>query len=134
MSNLGRPRPRDIFALLAIIGFLHLLALEREYYWLLSWYDIMMHLLGGFWTVATIFWLRNEGLLPFTLNFSRALLATIAIGLAWEVYELAFGLTFTAKAGYLEDTMLDLMFDLSGALGAWWVIRNRNNELFRATQ
>ncbi len=111
-----RPTIRQIFALILLIAGLHFLGLERHYYWLLWWYDIVLHLLGGLWVGLVAIWLGRQ--LNLTLGWSRLLLIILTVGVAWELYELWFGLTLTSKAGYLEDTGLDLVFDLLGAIGA----------------
>ena len=74
----------------------------------------MMHLLGGTWIAMTLVGLEYLHKLPVKLNLFRVMLVVLGIGLAWEIYELFFGLTLTAQGGYLADTLSDLFFDLIG--------------------
>jgi VanZ family protein len=114
------PKPkitgREVLALLVIIIVLDSVARSHNYYWGLWWYDIPMHLLGGVWVALTLLWLEQKNRLPFRLNLVRLVLAVVAVGLLWEIYEIVFELTFTRKTGYIVDTISDLLLDLAGGL------------------
>ncbi len=111
-----KPTIQKVFGLILIVAVLHFWGLERYYYWIFWWYDIILHTLGGLWVGVVTIWLGRR--LEQPTGLTRLLVITLAVGVMWELYELGFGLTWTSKAGYLEDTGLDLFFDLAGALGA----------------
>lgn len=118
------------------VGVLHAFALLFHWYFFVWWYDVMMHALGGFAMVilGSIAWdvlVRNARIAtPFLwvmqLGFVLGFVAMIGIG--WEWFEglcdaflsSAYGMP-TAQLG-LVDTMLDLYFDLFGALTGWLIL------------
>ena len=111
------------FALLVLIALLHYIALDRAYYWTLSWYDIMMHFFGGLWVVLFITWVMRSGIfhfLPSHMSFVKILSIVILVGLIWESYEVYFGLTFVSDPEYWGDTTLDIVMDIvGGSIGAF---------------
>lgn len=107
------------FVLLVIVAALHWIASYEGFYWTLNWYDVMMHFLGGAWTALFLLWVtRTEvGSWLFSLATLRRLIAgVIVVGVAWELYELAFGFTAVTDPGYALDTAKDLVMDTLGAL------------------
>ena len=109
------------FALLICIALLHYLALDRAYYWTVSWYDIMMHFLGGLWVALFLLWVcatRKISFLPQNLTFIQIISVVLVVGIVWELYELVFKLTFTSDPEYWDDTVLDMIMDtLGGCVG-----------------
>ena len=108
------------FGILAtIFAGLNLLADRLDLYWILSWYDSMMHTLAGIVIANAVYivlsWNKSivqekQKLLFFTLIF------TVIIGLVWEYFEVVFGITYTEVGGYRQDTISDLIYDIFGAL------------------
>lgn len=111
------------FVLVALIAVLNWLAGENDWYWTLYWYDFMMHFLGGLWLGLFLSWLGTTPLgswVPLLRSQGRVILLSILVGIAWEIYELTFGITFLADKGYVWDTSHDLVMDTLGAfVGAW---------------
>jgi hypothetical protein len=118
------------FALLILIALLHYIALDRAYYWTVSWYDIMMHFLGGLWVALFIVWVVQSNIFPFLrshLSFASLLVCVIGVGLVWEYYEIFFGLTFVTDPEYWGDTALDLVMDtVGGSIGTFISKKNLN--------
>jgi len=121
---------KAIIVFLVIILILHGVALINNLYWLLPWFDIPMHLLGGFW-VAMFFGYLNRKFFKLP-NFWSAALLTISFvalfGVLWEFFEfflnhLSFLQKFGDFQGDLADTMGDLFFGLLG--GAMLVLLDR---------
>lgn len=88
--------------------------LGRTFYWYYTiWYfDLITHLLGGFWVglFFLYFFLRTSGNAPIV----KVLLATLFIGIVWEIFEYIVyqrigGIPFSSL-----DTMLDLVVDMAG--------------------
>jgi len=118
------------FALIIIIALLHYLALDRAYYWTISWYDIMMHFLGGVWVALFALWIfssRKISFLPLRISFLQIVSLVICIGIIWELYEILFGLTFVSDPEYLGDTMLDLIMDTIGGICVAFSVRNKSH-------
>src|SRR3990167_6874685 len=121
-----KPPFQNMFAVLMTIFTLHLISLQNDYYWLIWWYDIMMHFLGGVWVVLVLIWLNQLKAAPAVLTFKRALTAIIVVGLAWEIYELLFDQTFIDAKGYGLDTVLDLITNTVGATAAYFLYQTKD--------
>ncbi len=114
-----------IISLLIFILAIHVIATVNYWYWTVSWFDIPMHFLGGFW-VATAFITLNSKFgvkLPNYLITLIAILSFVAfIGVLWEFAEFLFDV-FISSGGYAKivqqdvaDTLGDLLLDLLGGL------------------
>jgi hypothetical protein len=107
----------------AIVLGLHILALERSLYWTLSWFDIPMHILGGF-VIGLIVLAGLDMLIKEThhvLIVVSTLLGVLVVGLVWELWELFVGFSLVNKD--LPDTVLDITMDMVGALLAIGYVR-----------
>lgn len=117
-----RPLLKEIFFLSIIIAALHYIALTLFFYWTVSWFDIFMHLLGGFIIgLIAIFILLNNFRIGILEDKKVTLILVLSfvliIGLGWELWELFFGLT-----NILEDkldTVIDLIMDFIGGYFAF---------------
>ena len=113
-------------SILVVIALLHYLALDRDYYWTISWYDIMMHFLGGVWTTLFVLWCLNmddSGRLSQFAQPRFIITFVFFVGVFWELYELAFGITFISDANYAFDTTLDMVMDIAGAVTTTFYVR-----------
>lgn len=104
---------------LSTVAFFHWIGTTELYYWTYFWYDIPMHFLGGAWVVLATLWISEMPparlLKPF-LSVMYLLGMALFVGVAWEVYEVVFGIADMHAIGYVRDTVLDLIMDTSGAL------------------
>ena len=89
-------------------------ALEYYWYWTYWWLDIAMHLAGG---VVLGLLVTTYGSRRFVFVLGGVLL----IGLAWEAFEFALGLSIT-EPNFVSDTVVDLVMDLLGAALAYGMI------------
>ncbi|HEY4502454.1 MAG TPA: hypothetical protein VJH21_01330 [Candidatus Paceibacterota bacterium] len=111
-----------------IFAGLHFLALQYALYWLLSWFDILMHFLGGFLvgliTIFALWYTKNILHVDIIVTGRRTLILTLSItftvGVAWELFEYIFNLRDAVH--YVIDTMIDLTMDLLGAIAVYWAI------------
>ena len=102
-------------------------------YWLIWWFDLVMHFLGGLWVGAS-------GLLIFSsikkkrgsqapvdmkLAFTVALACAIVIGGGWEVFEFSLDRLLIAELqSGIADTASDLLMDFIGSIaGAYFFLR-----------
>lgn len=113
-----RPLFWEIFSLSIIISFLHYSALVLFLYWTVSWFDSMMHFLGGLLIgliISFIFYIYEWEAFPKN-NKVQVLIITLGgvlvIGLTWELWELFVGFTDIVKDQ--TDTLLDIIMDLIG--------------------
>lgn len=104
---------------LVIVAALHWIGESMLYYWTMSWYDWAVHFLGGVWAALFVLWALElpffASLKPF-LSVRTLVLAVLCIGVAWEIYELAFALTDYHDIGYAWDTTHDILMDVSGSV------------------
>ena len=114
-----------VAALMILVAAMHRLALANHYYWAIWWYDIIMHFLGGFLTILILLWIDRWRGTALTGTFTQIFLWIMVVGLAWEIYELFFGLTFIDARGYRFDTVLDLIMNTIGASIAYFLFRTK---------
>lgn len=126
-----------ILGLIVAIAILHTVAIYFYLYYELWWFDILMHFVGGFWTVLFFLWLLVfSG--AFLLDVERKnpailfFLATsfiVIVAVFWEIFELKFGLTSLNDFDYIQDTVSDIFSAFAGGLLAslfffWKVFKN----------
>jgi len=105
---------------LLIIVVLQAAAFSYSLYYLYPWYDIMMHFLGGIFVALLLVWFvfysRYLHVIKKTWKnvILVALFGTLLVGIGWEVFE--YLLDIIPEEGYREDTTIDLIMDLLGAL------------------
>lgn len=109
-----------VFLIFLLIAGLHALGFAYSLYYHLWWYDVIMHLLGGF-AIALLAgylffmrewrWKRDMRDL-FTITLSSILI----VGTAWEVFEYFVDTYLTLREYGLADTGWDYMNDVIGAL------------------
>ncbi len=104
---------------------LHLLALKYYLYWLIPWFDIVLHILGGFVIGMGVF-----AIVPLKKSsvWFTPLFCVLLMSIFWEIFEFKIGLTF-AGDNLLVDTLGDIAFSLVGAFSSIGVyLRNISNE------
>lgn len=117
-----------LFILGALIALLHWNAEIHHYYWIYAWYDVMMHGLGGVWVGLLIAWgvaaarCRWPLLFRGVDVFSIIIIATLIIGIFWEVYEVLVGANVWQPQNIIFDTIQDMLMDATGATIAFIVL------------
>lgn len=92
------------------------------FYYRWWWFDIPMHMLGGFvaaWSVARFFkdYKKLVALKPWAFEVFVLVSGTALIGILWEVYEFFMSLIFNiVMQPSVADTVADLVNDCVGAL------------------
>lgn len=74
-----------------------------------------MHLLGGLCLGLFFVWLGGR---LGSWSSLVVLALVMAIGVAWEVFEYAYGITGVVQGSYALDLVLDLVADFLGVLAA----------------
>jgi hypothetical protein len=124
------------FLVLLGVAVFHWIGTIRLYYWTITWYDIPMHFFGGVWVALAALWVPEmpladrlrKGMFCLFPSTGSILASVIAVGIAWEVYEVVFGIADVRMAGYAFDTALDLVMDTLGGLAVamiWWRMGKR---------
>jgi len=107
-----------------LTSFLHFLAINLYLYWSFTWFDVLMHLLGGAFVGFVMSWvalyLNHNQQIDVKRSVSFVMLSVFLVGIGWEVFEAVTKTTGTIPGdSYVSDTMLDLIMDiLGGALAA----------------
>ncbi len=108
---------------ITLIAYLYVVVgLEEGLVFRLWWFDILLHLLGGFWSVLALAWFFS--FFGIRLSFWQLFACGLAVGLAWEAFEYAFDIGGSNFMSYQADTAKDLIDDcLGGSLGAYLALR-----------
>ena len=112
-----------ILALSVLVTFLHLTALRYALYYVVPWFDVGMHFLGGALVALMGVWCARFFLFGEAIPGKHILLIVLVaagvIGVLWEVFEYFTGLR--TAYNYPLDTLKDLIMDLLGAMSVYWI-------------
>ena len=114
---------RHSLLLLLIIAVLFQVSEILHLSWTFWWFDMVLHFLGGFWVGMIVFLIWNHYFGISALSRVKVIVLVIAgtllVGIAWEVFELYFGVTSLSDgAEYNTDTLSDLVLDVCGGFFA----------------
>jgi hypothetical protein len=114
------------FASLLLLAIVHKIALELFLYWRFLWFDLPMHVLGGFcaalgYSILPFIHMRREGTGETLMWY---LLVVFAIGVAWEIFEYAAGISLAREVNLALDTGLDLIMGLLGGLLGYGLVKS----------
>jgi uncharacterized membrane protein YjdF len=141
--------PWEITSLIAFALYLHIAGYSQGWYAsLYPYYDKFAHFVAtimvgmiGFLLVVILNRL-GQMRLSRLMSFFFILLFTMAVGGFWEIFEYSMDLVFGNRLFFnrllqhgLDDTMIDLIFDLIGGLivaafGAWYLKKVDESEIF----
>ncbi len=109
-----------------VFGLLHFFGIYLQLYWRVSGYDKLSHLTGGFFAtclVLTVLYIKRLPGISRRELITVGLFAALVVGIAWELFELRFGITALSDAHYFRDNGGDVLFDvLGGAAGLFYFI------------
>ena len=115
---------RWAFAVVVLVGVLHLAGTIYDFYWNSFWFDALMHFLGGLAVGLIFLWLWYvSGLFEKNIPSKReamvaALTFAMLVGIGWEIFEYAYGIAVPVGGNYPVDTFHDLLFDFVGGTAA----------------
>ena len=118
-----------ILCSILLFAFLHVLALHFYFYWTVWWFDIFMHVFGGFIFGTLFAYSLLQSVSSRGKSFLLIVCGAFVAGIVWEIFEYKVGLTFTTSGNYTFDTASDLLSDIVGGLLAYilWINRFSNN-------
>lgn len=108
-----------------VISILQHGAITYYLYWQWAWFDIIMHMLGGFFIGVGVLYGYVRVVVSHLqkMTADRIILYTVffvlVVGLVWELFELATGMydpILASTNGLLRDTIGDVVSDGIGAL------------------
>lgn len=123
---------KPLLFIVVLIGVLNFIAIKFYLFWTTTWFDMIMHFLGGFFiAMLAIFLFGSLSRLKSTYlrNLFLGLIAVLVIGTLWEVFELLAKATDMADFGYFSDTGMDYVMDLFGGLVAVWFIEHKKRDV-----
>jgi len=105
------------FVVLAVVAALHSLGVYLDWYWELTWLDMVTHTLGGLWVALAALWLAYfSGVSQFKFPRKRMLLVAVGsalvVGILWEVFEVIVAVP--TEQNYYLDTATDILLDSIG--------------------
>ncbi|MDP9248919.1 MAG: hypothetical protein M3M85_00175 [bacterium] len=125
---------KPIVFLMLFIFLLQKMAEKFFWYDSLRWFDIGMHLLGGFWVGIFFFWFFLAARLPFIRRPVRgmdrqtlglALLFVLFVAISWEAGEFLTDNYIGQRAWGALDTISDIFLGLLGACVALFYCRRK---------
>ncbi|MFZ2072529.1 MAG: hypothetical protein WA101_03710 [Minisyncoccia bacterium] len=100
-------------SLIIVIFALNYIAMKFYWYSSIWWFDMPMHLLGGFWVGLAVIYLLS--LKEFNLSFIlKVLIGVLFIGFFWEIFEILVDKNISQNPFNTLDTVSDMFFDLAG--------------------
>jgi len=111
-----------LVGLVFLILFLNGAALKLHWYSAISWFDMPMHFLGGFWVALFFIFLLSKEDFSWKFTF-KVLGGVFLIGALWEIFEVSVNLITVRENFDLPDTFSDLFFDLLGGGGALFMLK-----------
>ena len=112
------------------IGSIEYFGTHFSLYWIVFWFDFLMHFLGGAWIALITYILfsyaekeRNTAIPPLVLCIA---MMVILVGVMWEWLEINNGLSQLEK-NYFIDTLSDFVFDVTGASALYLFISKKAN-------
>ncbi len=108
------------FALIILLGIIHLIAESFHLYWTIWWFDNLSHFLGGFSLgFFSLYIFYESGLFGDKISFTKAIFISFVlvmmIGGAWEMFEYTNDLTQSTEE-YPLDVVHDLLSDVLGVI------------------
>jgi len=127
---------RFLVGLWAVIVVVWLFALYYNLFFLIWWFDIPLHFLGGVWACLFVRYVYVRCGLELQGNGNKIALfvffvsSVMLIGVAWEFYEFIFDryiylAGYTRLAGVYENTLKDLFFDFIGAVVGYFISNHK---------
>jgi hypothetical protein len=97
--------------------------LANEFYWYfsVSYFDMIMHFLGGLFLGLMLIWFLSSKNSVLELSpglIFKILVGVLFVGISWEIFELLFNNIVAQNPFNYLDTGSDIFFDLSGGLCA----------------
>lgn len=106
--------------LIAIVGFVHIVALQLYLYWQFPWLDVFVHFFGAMWVALFAVWLLVIS--KAHISFIRVFGLLVFVSIGWELFELWGGVP--REANFAFDTTIDLIMDALGGVFGYFLARH----------
>jgi len=98
-----------------LVFFMNFFAGKFYWYYTIWYFDIVMHILGGFFVGLLIFGLLNIKDISFN-NIFKIIFGVLMVGIAWELFEFVFSNIIAQESFNFLDTISDVFCDLAGSI------------------
>ncbi len=123
-----------------ILAGLHALATYHNLYFYIWWFDIPMHILGGVLVGVAVLYAYHFVFVKASLDKNKRttwliLLASVFfVGVGWEYFEFAKGITFNMIGSYRTDVLKDIIMDMLGGTfsGVYFVNNSKMKSVLRS--
>ncbi len=113
-----------VLPLAVVVGTLHTLAISHSFYWQFYWFDMPVHFCAGA-LVGLVVYLLARRYVSATKAFWSGFIGALVVGVCWEFFEYANGLS-GVEPGFVLDTAKDLSMDITGSIVASFVAYKRD--------
>lgn len=106
------------------IFIVNFLAMKFHWYYVISWFDMPMHFIGGIFVcllslvVYISYFLKKDSTSSFRRFLFIGVISTFIIAVLWEVFEFSLDTFIIIKRQNIFDTISDLFFGLGGSFAA----------------
>ncbi|MBN2197651.1 hypothetical protein JW698_00415 [Candidatus Wolfebacteria bacterium] len=134
--------PKFVLGLVILIAIFHILGTIYSWYWIIGYFDMLMHFSGGFWLASLFlfFFLPKITIIKYKTFIQAVLTVSFSafVGVLWEFFE--FGLSFFILgdnfSGFIQhglpDTLSDLVFDILGGFACFCIYKIFNEKSLKS--
>ena len=97
-----------------LIFILNFIAGKFYWYYTIWYFDILMHVFGGFFIALLLIWLLKIKEIS-SKTILEIILGVFIIGVAWEIFEIVFNNIIAGDPFNMLDTISDIFCDLAGS-------------------
>ncbi len=90
------------------------LGINGHYYMTIPWWDVPLHVLGGFWLGLYIMWVAR--ITGWRVSFIQCIAFVLFVGVSWEIFEWIVHIGGSVFMSYRVDTIKDLIDDSMGGI------------------
>lgn len=91
-----------------------ILGIDRNYYMTIPWWDVPLHVLGGFWLALFAMWVGR--FVRKRVSFMQCIAFVLFVGVSWEIFEVIVHIGGSVFMSYRVDTVKDLLDDCMGGI------------------
>ncbi len=102
-----------------LLVILHVSGIKYDLYYLFSFYDLVLHFLGGL--TLGLFFGTLIGFVRRKLYYSLTIVFVLFIG--WEIFEVIYDIAGGPEEIYWLDTIIDIIMDTAGLLLAMFLVK-----------
>lgn len=118
-----------------LIATFHYFSIKYSWYWTYRWFDIPVHIVGGFWVSLSALWIslhisHIDSIFAYKRKALIVMLSSVlVVAILWEIFELIFHVTSINTDIYWQDTFGDISNGFVGGIISFiYFIKNKSNK------